>query len=270
MKKSKRGRPLKFDPHEYAQYIIFVDFKGYSYRDAESSAPLFLKDSLDHSTFGKVFKHFPLSYVKKIRRLLRSLIICTGMEFVRIVDSTGIETDRYEITQRMRKKPRRRHLKRHIISNYSEDFGISVIEASRITKGYANDSPQLRSMLEEEKCENGLLFGDRAYDSEKNRTFCEQRRIKPIIKLKGAIPFPNRLQEHLYKKVRGLVETIFGGYESWRGNRTKMRLPETQTLDIELMSVCQNIRTYFKVIEIEKLVLKFVALIFRQPRSKIS
>jgi len=35
------------------------------------------------------------------------------------------------------------------------------------------------------------IFGDRGYYHEKNRTFCEQRNIKTIINLKGAIPFPN-------------------------------------------------------------------------------
>lgn len=266
-KKGKRGRKLKFDPYDYATYIVYADLKDYSYRDAESSASLVIGKTIDHSTFGKIYKKLPLDYIKKIRRLLRNLIVCTGMKFVRIPDSTGIETDRYELVKKIRKKRRRKHLKRHIISDYFPDFGISTIEASKATKGYANDSPQLRRMIEEEGCRNGLLLADRGYDSPKNRKFCEEHKIKPIIKLKGEIPFPNSLYEYLYKKLRGLVETNFGGYESWHGNKTRMRLPETQALDIEFMSICQMIRTYFKILEVEKLVLKIIYLIFRQPRE---
>lgn len=100
-KKGKRGRKLKLDPYEYATYIVFADLKDYSYREAESSASLTMGKSLDHSTFGKIYKKLPLGYVKSIIRLLRSLIICTGMHFVRIADSTGIETDRYEMMQKI-------------------------------------------------------------------------------------------------------------------------------------------------------------------------
>ncbi len=70
----------------------------------------------------------------------------------------------------------------------------------------------------------------------------------------------------LQSAIRGLVETNFGGYETWKGNKTRMRLEETQKLDIELMSICQLIRTYFKILEIEKFVLKIIYLIFRQPQ----
>ena len=264
-KKGRRGRKFKFDAYDYAIYIIYTDMKNYSYRDAESCAPLILGKTLDHSTFGKIYKKLPLNYVKRMRRLLRSLIVCGGMEFVRIPDSTGVETDRYEQMQKIRKKRRRKHLKRHIISNYFPDFGISVIEASRATKGYANDSPQLRRMVEEENCQGGLLLADRGYDNPKNRSFCEAKNIKTVIKLRGDIPFSNKIHEMFYRKLRGLVETNFGGFESWQGNKTRKRLPETQSIDIELMSVVQMIRTYFKILEIEKLVLRFLDLIFRQP-----
>jgi hypothetical protein len=266
-KGSKKGRPLKFDPYEYAQYIVFADLQDWSYRDAEASAMLYLGASLDHSTFGKVFQRISLDYMKKLRRLLRSLILCTGMQFVRIADSTGIETDRYEVVRKLYKERKKRHLKRHIISNYCEEFGVSVIEASAMTDGYANDSPQLRAMVKEEGCRGGTLLADRGYDHEKNRLFCEQRNIKPVIKLRGKVQFPNMVQEAVYKSLRGMVETVFGGYESWKGNKTRMRLRETQALDIEMMSVSQMVRTYFKILEVEKLVMKLINLIFRQPHK---
>lgn len=254
-KKSRRGRPLKFEERLYAQYIILVNYKGYSYREAERSAPLFLKDTMDHSTFGKTLLKIPEKYIKNIIKLLDELI--SGfLKYVVITDSSGVETDRYKrLFRKLTRMLQRIHLKLHIIVKYFYEVGVISITLAGVSNGYAHDSPQFRKIFEP-VFKKTLFFGDSAYHAEKNFELLENSGLKQVIRMKE-VGFVNELGEDLYKKFRGVIEGVFGGLESSRGIRTRCRLDHTRRISILLLALRHNINAYIKAIEIEKNAMRF-------------
>ncbi len=96
-KKSKRGRPCKFEPSLHATLIIMAFFYGFSLRDMEQSAVLYIEQTIDHSTIGKAKRRLPLSYLSRAVTLLHRKVneVCKSGFY--IADSTGISTDRYDV-----------------------------------------------------------------------------------------------------------------------------------------------------------------------------
>jgi len=58
--------------------------------------------------------------------------------------------------------------------------------------------------------------------------------------------------KELYRRFRGVVETIFGGSETKHGNRTRCRLEHTRNVDVMLYGVRHNINSYLRLIAVEK------------------
>ena len=255
---SERGRPPKILPKEYARLLIFMAYTGMSYRILDNISSLLIGKRVAKSDICWAIKRIPISYVKRIYKLIHELIDC-NWNYVYITDSTGIETDRYEMKfHKIKRKPVKQYLKWHIIVKYFYEQGLLSIPCSEITDGYKHDSPVFRKNFDPELCRDGIMLGDSAYYGRENSDLCDEHNIKPIFKsLRG---FGSELAEHLYKQYRGVIEGVFGANETRNGNKTRCRLWHTRTVHGLMFSVVHNLKSYIKCIELEKAVMKRVKI----------
>ncbi len=237
-KKSNKGRKHKIAPHEYASYMAFEIITHNSpYRDMELGSELYVGKHIDHSTFGKNFIKIPLEYFTKlltiIAKFLESLL---GTALCYIADSSGLVTNTYYDTE-YKGKPIRRRLdyKVHSLIGYYPNKGITYIKNALGTDKHTSDSKGAVKMLKDYNLGWAYFSADSGYDFE-----CLHKRIKekgfyPLVK-----PRKNKVNraivtkkhrkiflERVYRELRHVVETIFGGFENKGLLKTKLKRPDT-------------------------------------------
>ncbi len=145
-------------------------------------------------------------------------------------------------------------MKLHALVKYYPDKSLISIVSGKPTKGNVNDSTVLPELMTD-GITHGCLFADRGYDAESNYREVFRHGLLPFIKGKvNSIHghYRNKAKriwnEGMYKKTRGLVEGVFGGLETRYRNRTCSRLEHTRCLDILLLALSHNLRTYIKAL----------------------
>lgn len=249
---SERGRPPKFRPELYATVGIFRKYFNSSLRVAEGDTPLLIGLRMDHATIWWGLRRAPVAYFERALALLYGLIArLFKCEFF-VVDSTGIETDRYQKRRRALKTgPEREFLKLHVLEGYSRQAGLVPIVAARVTRGYAHDSPQLKPLLSGLRGRGEPLLADSAYDSRVNQDLVQKHGLKPVIKIRrnsrkrwrALAKLDFEKNRGLYR-MRGIGEAPFGGFAVRYGSRTRCRLPQARRIDSLLMAIAHNLRTY--------------------------
>ena len=266
---SKHGIKPKFMPKEHAAICIYMRYFNYSYRDAEGSIPALISRTIDHSTIGWAMQRISADYITRALKLLHVEIRKLLRDGVYIADSTGIETDRYEDATIVLEDVRKREFRKlHVITEYFHGHGIISIACAGESLGHAHDSPAFRHIFDPEVCRDGLLLGDSAYDALNNFKLAYENNLHLVIKLRD-IPHSSRTKgirirrkvaarfsKELYKKFRGIVESVFGGLETRYGNRTRCRLEHTRRVSIMLMALAHNIRAYARAIALVEIVRK--------------
>lgn len=257
-KKSKRGRPYRTQPREYVSLCVLMKYCNMSYRDIEGLSSLVLRD-IDHSSIGWAMQKISTVYIEKIVKLIHMVIDKLCCKGVYIVDSTGIVTDRYEDIRKVLKNERHKQwLKWHIfVKSYAEQGLISITSAMQ-TDSRTHDSPVFREIFDPKLHNNGMLFCDSAYDAKANILLALKNKLRPIIKpRKGVKRRTKRLKrlfdEQLYKQHRGAVECVFGGTETKYSNRTRCRLSHTRQIDVLMLAVVHNVKTYMRAKVIGKI-----------------
>jgi IS5 family transposase len=270
-KKGKRGRPLGAEPEEYAAYFVFSWNEGHKLIAMERYSTKFLDKHLDHSTFGKIICRIPIVYfillieafAKRIEELLYKATIA-------LADSTAVSTGIYE--ERMHKGQTikaRKDFKLHILAGYFPEHSLTYIKTALGTDKHTSDAEGLVQMLERIVEWLAYMLADRGYDAEKVHEAITKKKMIDIVKRKKGIPkmasYKSLTQKffnsNLYKEIRGIIETIFGGLENKGLLKTKLRNPLTifkyclaiainhnQRTSI-LAGLIKKIRYYFETLE---------------------
>jgi hypothetical protein len=255
-KKSNKGRKFKIQPYEYAAYIAFeIVTQNSPYRDMELSSELYVNKHIDHSTFGKNFIKIPYFYFQTLLRkcacLLESLF---GKAFAYIPDSTGLVTSIYEKSIHAGKKTRRKvWYKAHSLVGYYPNKGITYIKAGECADKHISDAEGVKRMLKDYDLGWAYLPADKGYDFETVYEAAYEAGLTPIIKKQDKAlgrKSRNRKQsyfiENLYKKIRGIVETVFGGLENKGLLHTRFKRDDNIKKFGVVIQIRHNLMTYMK------------------------
>jgi len=245
VKQDNRGRKPKFKPKIYAAYLTLQKIFRHRYRDMELEADLYLPDKADHSTFARNYAKIPESYIEQ---LITNLV---DKEFSYwIADSTCISTKiRVErIVQGTRNKVKLRD-KFHIVIGYDPPTQTTFILGAKATDEHVSDSQGAIQIIKG-KQSNAYFLGDSAYNTyELHETVKEAgmfAQMKPdnkdirkpmSVKAKQTKLF----SKNLYKEIRGIVETIFGGATNAGLMLTYAKNEHTRRLDTLMLAVRHNL-----------------------------
>jgi uncharacterized protein YbaR (Trm112 family) len=189
----------------------------------ELDSNLFCNKHLDHGTFHNNFMKIPYEYlIRLLREIARLLEKLLGYYLITIFDSTGLNTRLYEETMIKGKiKKRNKDYKLHTITAYHPKEKITYYIDALSSDKHISDAEGAKRLLQRNKT-NGYHLGDKAYDCEKVYKEILTKEGIPIIKPKKhkAKLFTckskgrSMYKEHIYKELRGVIETSYGGLEN--------------------------------------------------------
>lgn len=213
----------------------------------------FLGTRLDHSTFGKIINRIPLIYfillveafAKRIEELLGRAPIC-------FADSSGVSTGIYEeIINKGKTTKYRKVYKLHILAGYHPQHSLTYIKTALGTDKHTSDAEGAKQMLERILEWLAYFLADRGYDAEKVFEAADKAKLTAIIKRKkhkSKMASQRGIAEkffnsNLYKEIRGIIETIFGGLENKGLMETRIRNPLTLFKYCLALAISHNHRT---------------------------
>lgn len=239
---------------------------GYSLRDMQNNVPNlnlpWNEPYPDHSTIHKAFQKLDADYLDLI--LEKAAYLCiretSWKKGVLGVDSSGVETDRYETSERPNIKKglfesvrMQTYLKYHIVAI----LDYLIILKAKITSERCHDSPVLASLLKHFRKMKGSIFNaDKGYDAEANFKRVFELLMVPNIKQRLARKGPRgagrrRLRyrsraagifdEGTYH-YRGMIESIFGAEETDGHLSTRFRITENQERWGKILAIGWNLK----------------------------
>lgn len=255
-KNTNKGRKYKIDLKEYAAYIAFETITYNSpYRDMELASELYVNKHIDHSTFHKNFLKIPLEYLTKLlTEIARMLEKMLGYFNITIFDSTGLGTAIYEDAIDKGKIIRRnKDYKIHTILAYHPKEKITYYIDALSSDKHTSDAEGAAQLLKRNKT-YGYHLGDRGYDAEKLYKEIFNKECIPIIKPKKnkaklfscKIKGRSMYKEHIYKELRGIIETSYGGLENKGSVYTRYVRDDCIKKKGILAAVRHNLMTYFR------------------------
>ena len=251
-KPSNRGAPLKISPEEYVAYLLFSWNEGRVYRGMERYSKLFVDKKLDHSTFCRNALKIPLLYVislieafgARIEQLLYKATIA-------FADSTGVSTGIYEerIYAGQRVKVRKDH-KLHILAGYFPEHSLTYVKTALGTDKRTSDAEGAKLMLEAIEEWLAYFLADRGYDAEKVHEAVAKKKLINIIKRKNRESkmasyrslTDKFFNSNLYKEIRGVIETIFGGLTNCGLLTNRIKNPHRIALFSLAVALRHNVR----------------------------
>ena len=260
-KKDPRGRKPKYDPYIYTSYIILQKIFGHKYREMELEMTLYLPEKVDHSTLARHYEKIPESYIEK---LIESLV---DREFnYWIMDSTGISTKIR--VERTREGTRNKTLltdKFHIIIGYDPPTKTTMILSAKATDNHVSDSKAAIEIIKDKRS-NAYLLGDSNYNSYGLHDVSKESGFFPLIKpdKRGLRrKYSNKAKniklfnKNLYKEIRGVVETVFGGITNAGLMLTFAKKEHNRRLDTLILALRHNLLASIRLI---------IKIIMRQTR----
>lgn len=214
-KSDKRGRKPKFSPYDYAAFLCLQKIFGNRYREMELEATLYLPDKADHSTFARNYEKIPEEYLE---RLIESLV---DREFTLwIAESTAMSSKiRVERTREGIRKKELLNDKYHLILGYDPPTKTTMIIGAKATDNHVSDSKGAIKILKNKKS-NAYFLGDSAYNTYELHEVIQEGGLYPLIKpdkkgirKKLSVKAKNvkLFSKKIYREIRGIVETTFGG-----------------------------------------------------------
>jgi len=251
-KKDNRGRKPKFNSIVYASFICLQKIFRHRYREMELEADLYLPEKADHSTFARNYERIPEDYIEK---LIGNLV---EKEYVYwIADSTCMSTKiRVERTIKgIRNKVLLRD-KYHIVVGYDPKTNSTMILGVKATDEHISDSGGAIGILRGRKS-HAYFLGDSAYKSYELHEVVKDVGLFPLMK-----PDKRRIRKGLsvkagnvklfsksiYKEIRGIVETIFGGATNAGLILTYAKKTHTRRLDTLMLALRHNLMASMRFI----------------------
>jgi len=249
-----RGRKLKFDVFSYTAFLCVQKIYGHKYREMELEADLYLPDRADHSTFARNFAKINEEYIEKI------IVSFVDREFgFWIADSTGISTKIN--VERINTGQRRKELltdKYHLIVGYDPPTSTTMILDVKATDNHVSDSQGAIKMLEN-KHSNAYFLGDSAYNTYALHEKAQEVGLFPLMKpdnkgirkkLSVKAKQVKLFNKPIYREIRGIVETVFGGATNAGLMITHAKLEHTRRLDTLMLALRHNLRASLRLIKI--------------------
>ena len=245
-KKDNRGKKPKFSQIEYASFICLQKMFRHRYREMELEADLYLPDKADHSTFQRNYEKISEEYIGK---LITNLV--NKMFIFWIADSTCMSSKiKIERTkQGIRNKALLRD-KYHVVVGYDPPTNSTMIIGVKATDNHISDSKGAIQILKGRKS-NAYFLGDSSYNTYELHEAVEEVGLFPLMK-----PDKNRrirkglsikaknvklFSKSIYKEVRGIVETVFGGATNAGLILSYARKDHTRRLDTLMLALRHNL-----------------------------
>jgi len=244
-KKDNRGRKPKFGYYEYTAFICLQKIFRHRYREMELEADLYLSAKVDHSTFQRNYEKIPEEY---IAQLIMNLV---NRKFIYwIADSTCMSSKiRVERTfQGLRNKILLRD-KYHIIIGYDPTINSTMILGVKATNEHVSDSQAAIQILEGRKS-NAYFLGDSAYNTYELHDIVKEVGLFPLMKPDGkgirkTLSVKARqvklFSKSIYKEIRGIVETVFGGATNAGLILSYAKKEHTRRLDTLILALRHNL-----------------------------
>ena len=245
-KKDNRGRKPKFSPIVYASFICLQKIFRHRYREMELEADLYLMSKADHSTFARNYEKISKDYIET---LITNLV---DKKFIYwIADSTCMSSKiKVERTvQGMRNKVLLRD-KYHVIIGYDPPSNSTMILGVKATDSHISDSRGAIEILKGKKS-NAYFLGDSSYNTYELHEVIEEAGLFPLMK-----PDQNRrirkglsvkaknvklFSKRIYKEIRGIVETVFGGATNAGLILSYAKKEHTRRLDTLMLALRHNL-----------------------------
>jgi hypothetical protein len=249
-----RGRKLKFEIFDYAAFICIQKIYNHKYREMELESDLYLPDWADHSTFQRNYAKISEKYVEEVT----TSFVDREFNFW-IADSTAISTK--ISVERIIGGQRRKELltdKYHIIIGYDPPTNTTMILGIKATDNHVSDS-QGALMLLEGKQSNAYFLGDSAYNTYALHEKVQQVGLFPLMKpdnkgIRKTLSVKSRqvrlFIKPIYKEVRGIVETVFGGATNAGMMITHAKKEHTRRLDTLMLALRHNFRASLKLLKL--------------------
>lgn len=251
-KADPRGRKLKFDAYKYTAYICLQKVFVHRYREMELDSTLYLPAKADHSTFARNYAKIPQEYIEQ---LITSLV---EKEFSYwIADSTGISTK--ISVKRTHAGLRIKELltdKLHLIVGYDPPTNQTVIIGVKATDNHVSDSKGSINLLEG-KISNAYFLGDSAYNTYELHETVQEVGLFPLMKpdkkgIKKTLSVKARqvklFSKKIYKEIRGIIETVFGGATNCGLILTHAKKEETRRLDSLMLALRHNLMASMRML----------------------
>lgn len=136
-------------------------------------------------------------------------------------------------------------------AHLSSDGEHHLIERALITPAGTQDGHVFERIAPEDTQE---IFGDKAYDTKKNKAWLRERKIRNGILKKGAhhikLSLWDKRRNRQKGRVRRNIERIFGHLKKWQGYRRVRYLGlEKNQLELTLKAVAYNLKRLAKILE---------------------
>jgi hypothetical protein len=259
-KRGVRGRKLKFDPVTYASYIALQKIFGHKYREMELESTLYLGKRADHSTFARNYEKIPQEYIEK---LIESLV---DREFTFwIADSTAMSST--VRVMRTRQGTRNKELltdKYHLVIGYDPPSRTTMILGAKATDNHVSDSKAAVEILKNRKS-NAYFLGDSAYNTYELHETIKEVGLYPMIKpdkrgIRKAFSDKAKnlklFSKEIYKEIRGVVETVFGGATNAGLILSFAKKEHTRRLDTLMLALRHNLMANIRLN-----IINFIALL---------
>ncbi|MBU0980094.1 MAG: transposase, partial [Nanoarchaeota archaeon] len=245
VKKDNRGVKPKFKPVMYAAFLALQKMFRHRYREMELEATLYLSDKADHSTFARNYAEIPESYIEQL------IINLVDKKFIYwIADSTCMSTKiRVErVVQGTRNKVKLRD-KYHVVIGYDPPTHTTFILGAKASDEHMSDSQGAQEIIRG-KNSRAYFLGDSAYNTYDLHTAVKEAgmfaQMKPDAKgirkkLSAKAKQTKLFSNKIYKELRGVVETVFGGATNAGLMLTHAKNTHTRRLDTLMLAVRHNL-----------------------------
>jgi hypothetical protein len=253
--KSKRGRPYKREPRQYASLLATSRLFDWSSREAEANSECLLNQSVDHASVAWALAKTHSGYFEALLWRLYQALTSALTQFFHSTDSTGVRTDRKRFATRVFSFGKEiEDLKLHCLASWMPTRHAIALASAACTRGERNDSPIARELLNKTSLPPGKFFGDLAYDAEETFELAFEKRLTPVIKRRVNTRrgfFRKKAAKHwskrAYAKYRSRIETVFAGSQARNHNRVRERLVATRRRAVQLLAVAHNLRTAIRL-----------------------
>ena len=193
--------------------------------------------------------------LRRLKKLLKPLLPHEDTIF--ILDTTGIsfrgKVQKLKWLRGELLKKAKGHSRLCSLVRYFRKAKLLVIEGVEVGLGYASDEKLGLNVLEEAEG-GGLLLADGGFDSITIMRMAKERRLKPVIKLKGGGEIKDKIREEIKRvldtglyRLRGVGEGVFGGIKTKMNGPLRCLNIDVAKREALLEALVYNIRIYLSL-----------------------
>jgi hypothetical protein len=254
---SKRGRKPNLTRKELICMVILHVYFDFDFRETEQLIKLLISKQLDHSNCVRWFGKLNPDYINNLVFSIHKKIIGIDDAGDYIADASNATCDRLKVKNTIGEEGFH-HVtwKLHTLVQYIFTLGLISVISVWSTTGEKSESPIFRKkLLKKGKVKQGKkCHADKGFFGKKNLKACEKLGLKPNLVPKEIEYSDTYLKKYVKndydnesrKKTRGLVEGLFGGFETEMDMKIRCRKPLHRNIYLCLLGVKHNLRTYLR------------------------